>query len=192
MDVSEDSDLGSSEEMTITTTTTTITTASAPYSRGSCQTTILLPEILAEVFALCVRNSGINVFTNTYSNAPFVFTRVCSRWRYIALTTSHLWARFFLSISGPGFTKSKLEEGFNILKLCVARSSVSLLSFRLFIGRGFRHRIGEGDDVMRLYGLQILEYLMLFKDRWYDVDVTIADLDEQTALERLSRPTCPV
>ncbi|KAF9461002.1 hypothetical protein BDZ94DRAFT_1222079, partial [Collybia nuda] len=48
------------------------------------------PEILSEIFLLCLSGAPVSLFPQLHS-APWVFGRVCSRWRAVSLSEPRLW-----------------------------------------------------------------------------------------------------
>ena len=61
------------------------------------------PEILVEIFIRCLPPRGTSICAG---DAPLLVTRVCSRWRYVAINARHLWTS--LSLGG-------VSEGSNIV-----------------------------------------------------------------------------
>lgn len=49
------------------------------------------PEILSEIFLLCLSGAPVSLFPQLHS-APWVFGRVCSRWRAVSLNEPRLWS----------------------------------------------------------------------------------------------------
>ncbi|KAJ7649702.1 hypothetical protein FB45DRAFT_818850 [Roridomyces roridus] len=56
----------------------------------------LPPEILSEIFALCVCGDPFN----PRRRGAWVVARVCRQWRAVAMNTAELWRHFFVPKSG--------------------------------------------------------------------------------------------
>ncbi|KAJ3812708.1 hypothetical protein F5876DRAFT_63760 [Lentinula aff. lateritia] len=61
----------------------------------------LPPELISEIFIHCLTMPGPGLkggypFFLRCSNAPFLFSKVCRRWRTVALSTPALWTRFIV------------------------------------------------------------------------------------------------
>lgn len=87
-------------------------TALAPHKR-------LPAEILSHIFVLVLAD-GAALFPATSTDAPWVFRRVCSRWRQIALHEPRLWHRIQLSNYKPQTVEIASSVVPSISSLCVA------------------------------------------------------------------------
>ncbi|KAJ7639265.1 hypothetical protein FB45DRAFT_702489, partial [Roridomyces roridus] len=59
----------------------------------------LPPEIMSEMFIHCLptKRSGLDSFN--FAEAPFLLSRVCSRWRQIVLSTPELWKELEIDLA---------------------------------------------------------------------------------------------
>ncbi|KAJ7614005.1 hypothetical protein FB45DRAFT_1008795 [Roridomyces roridus] len=85
----------------------------------------LPPEILSEIFALCVCGDPFN----PRRRGAWVVARVCRRWRAVAMNTAELWRHFFVPKSG--FSTSYLKP---VLTVQLARVRRARLSIQLPAG----------------------------------------------------------
>lgn len=60
----------------------------------------LIPELLGEIFLHCLpATDHLDIFHPFYLQPPILFTRVCSTWRKVALSSPRLWCSIFSYIS---------------------------------------------------------------------------------------------
>lgn len=116
------------------------------------------PEILSEIFIRCQstpsfhptdRDGGVCLDT-----VPFLLGKICSRWRYVSLSTPKLWASIQLSV---GFHNA--ESRAMMAKTWLARSGTCPLSIALNIRRGYAEFSSE----------LLMQVLLRHSDRWRSI-----------------------
>ncbi|KAJ7614740.1 hypothetical protein DFH06DRAFT_1368120 [Mycena polygramma] len=91
------------------------------------------PEILSEIFVLCLRNYPL---TDSYTSVdprqpPFLFGQICTSWRNISLTTPRLWNNIRISPTTP------MRRGFlSLAGLFLERSRPISVRFAMAIMTG--------------------------------------------------------
>lgn len=57
----------------------------------------LPPELLGEIFVTCMGSAEISIPLNRSPNIPWIFGRICSRWRKVAQAEPRLWNRIAIN-----------------------------------------------------------------------------------------------
>lgn len=84
----------------------------------------VFPEILGEIFWFCLPSDHHTDFDPYYLRPPILFTRVCSAWRQVALSTPRLWRTIFssvpqISVSIPGIpVDNSVETWLSLSRSC--------------------------------------------------------------------------
>ncbi|KAJ7292591.1 hypothetical protein C8J57DRAFT_1018428, partial [Mycena rebaudengoi] len=74
--------------------------ASLEEHKGILSPIRMLPnEILGEIFFILAKAARRSSVAN---QAPWLVTKICSRWRSVALSTPALWTMVFLDLDRPG------------------------------------------------------------------------------------------
>ncbi|TDL19839.1 hypothetical protein BD410DRAFT_791728 [Rickenella mellea] len=81
----------------------------------------LAPELLSEIFLLCLPESELWSMRNA-SQAPLLLGRVCSRWRTIAHSSAALWSHFSVGDFSCDMQKSDYAKDIEALQICMERS----------------------------------------------------------------------
>ncbi|KAJ8597855.1 hypothetical protein M405DRAFT_701308, partial [Rhizopogon salebrosus TDB-379] len=67
-------------------------TQSVTLHRGLLSALWLLPtKVLSQIFVHCLPQSDLISLENSLNSAPMLLTRICRRWRDVALDTPNLW-----------------------------------------------------------------------------------------------------
>jgi hypothetical protein len=118
----------------------------ATVATGTSPIRSIPPEILREIFILCVPYPlEISIRSPLpIRSAPWNLLLVCSRWRQLALVTSALWNDIYICL------ESSYNFPLQALKLALSRTGTSLLSLRTGVNNGYlgnqatpRRRIGD-------------------------------------------------
>ncbi|KAF9007877.1 hypothetical protein BDQ17DRAFT_175652 [Cyathus striatus] len=149
-----------------------------------------LPGYFGEIFLACLpadRNPCMSV-----TDAPLLLTRVCSSWRSIAHSTPRLWAAIHIVLPlyramqypSPG-SISHIEETVclrmdNITasaKQWLDRSGACPLSISIYQGQEWESNSSDFEDLMkkvrRLQITFIIDVVVPYHQRWYDLDVCL-------------------
>ncbi|KAJ7239212.1 hypothetical protein B0H12DRAFT_82827 [Mycena haematopus] len=115
------------------------------------------PEILAEIFRICVAaDMSMDGVLDTWT-APWVLGQICRSWRTVALSTPRLWCYIDIVLEHPDESHSK--NMVRLLKLFLERSRSCPLTLRVDSG---------SRCTLDLRSHPVLNVLMKTSDRWGD------------------------
>ncbi|KAK7446328.1 hypothetical protein VKT23_014534 [Stygiomarasmius scandens] len=138
-------------------------------------------ELLAEIFILsCYSGSELRPIELTYSQIgslpgpQWILTRVCSRWRNLAIHTPDIWTSISLDID---YLEPKYRDHeshvVEMLRTLLARSD----SFCSPLTVSYRKYATNGGAFDVLWGQQLFEVLMERCERWRSLTVGVSILD---------------
>ncbi|KAJ7239201.1 hypothetical protein B0H12DRAFT_1326693 [Mycena haematopus] len=117
----------------------------------------LPPEILAEIFQICVAEDISHYSTLNTRKAPWVLGQIRRSWRTVALSTPRLWCHIDIVLEHPTGRVSKYMV--RLLRLFLERSGSCPLTFLVASGSGCK---------VDLRSHPVLKLLMKASDRWED------------------------
>lgn len=112
-------------------------------------------EVLSEVFMAVPRNEPFSI-----SNSPVLFTRVCSQWRDVAISTPQLWDVVNFIVDGTLNVKPFTME---FWKLWLSRSGACPLKIKVDLSRRALPRFSY---------CPIMDMLLSCSHRWFDACIT--------------------
>ncbi|TDL16608.1 hypothetical protein BD410DRAFT_901934 [Rickenella mellea] len=124
----------------------------------------LAPDILAEIFMLCVPIDHYRLGNSmrVRTQAPLSLGRVCSRWRSVSISSPIIWSR--LAIVGSGAREVGCEKDLEATNLWISRSGSCPLSILL-------HYPPQCSNLSILS--PIIESLIAQSWRWKDIRISV-------------------
>jgi hypothetical protein len=134
-------------------------TQSVTLHRGLLSALWLLPtKVLSQIFVHCLPQSDLISLENSLNSAPMLLTRICRRWRDVALDTPNLWCRLYMDIYYPHYRQWEQQRFF--FDLWLKRSQGRPVEVELS-GVGINSWVGSTlHDCLQPYSNQISSLLI--------------------------------
>ena len=150
----------------------------------------LPPDVLHEIFFHCLPTHRNPVMKS--SESPLLLTRICSSWRYIALSSPQIWSKIHIPLPGdPSFssgyglitdenTLSKRRQRFagvmrmrcDAVRTWLSRSGTCPLSLSVTYP-GYYSGLQNSKDDELVH--EMFDILLSFAGRWSDIDLSMPE-----------------